>query len=226
MLLTSVRLVNFDFSITIIIPTIFSYTYYSSTANAGKIKQTLSSLVFTKILDIFQGRIQDFLQCYSQSRRLLSYWPFPAERKNVYGDPPYRMVSPEAVLYSGRKSGGFVKSALSGQTLTLMVGAPTYFLVNFLSKTNRNDWIPLAYLKEGAPGTPGPNSFIFMQFSAKILQNNPNLGVGANPSGKSWIHHWIRPCIFHNFCIEFCTKKIRHQKKICAATKNTLIKIF
>ena len=33
------------------------------------------------------------------------------------------------------------------------------------------------------PGTrpPGPNSFIFMQFSAKNLQNNPNLGIGAPP---------------------------------------------
>ena len=30
----------------------------------------------------------------------------------------------------------------------------------------------------------GPNSFIFMQFSAKKLQNNPNLGVGAPPLGK------------------------------------------
>ena len=29
----------------------------------------------------------------------------------------------------------------------------------------------------------GPNSFIFMHFSAKNLQNNPNLGVGA-PLGK------------------------------------------
>ena len=27
-----------------------------------------------------------------------------------------------------------------------------------------------------------------MQFSAKKLQNNPNLRVGAPPSGKSWIH--------------------------------------
>ena len=33
------------------------------------------------------------LQRYSQSHRLLSYWPFPAERKNVYGEPPYRTVS-------------------------------------------------------------------------------------------------------------------------------------
>ena len=36
----------------------------------------------------------------------------------------------------------------------------------------------------------GPNSFIFMQ-SAKNLQNNPNLVIGATPSGKSWIRHWI-----------------------------------
>ena len=27
----------------------------------------------------------------------------------------------------------------------------------------------------------GPNSFIFMQFSAKIVRNNPNLGVSAPP---------------------------------------------
>ena len=39
----------------------------------------------------------------------------------------------------------------------------------------------------GAPGTPpprGPNSFIFMQFSAKNVRNSPNLGVGA-PPGKN-----------------------------------------
>ena len=36
---------------------------------------------------------KDALQRYSQSRRLLSYRPFPAERKNVYGELPYRMVS-------------------------------------------------------------------------------------------------------------------------------------
>ena len=27
----------------------------------------------------------------------------------------------------------------------------------------------------------GPNSFIFMQFSAKNLQNNPTYGVGKSP---------------------------------------------
>ena len=44
---------------------------------------------------------------------------------------------------------------------------------------------------KGAPGTRapwGPNSFIFMQ-SAKNLQSNPNLGVGAPIWGKSWIRH-------------------------------------
>ena len=40
---------------------------------------------------------------------------------------------------------------------------------------------------------PGPNSFIFMQFSAKNLQNNRlahPLWELAQPSGKSWIRHW------------------------------------
>ena len=40
----------------------------------------------------------------------------------------------------------------------------------------------------------GPNSFIFMQFSAKkIAKKFPTLGVGVPPhplaSGKSWIRH-------------------------------------
>ena len=43
----------------------------------------------------------------------------------------------------------------------------------------------------------GPKSFIFVQFSAKNLQNNTNLGVGTTPpSGKSWIRHWPVPS-FH-----------------------------
>ena len=44
--------------------------------------------------------------------------------------------------------------------------------------------------KGGVTDDPrGPNSFIFMQLAEKNLQNNPNLGVGAPPSGKSWIRH-------------------------------------
>ena len=51
----------------------------------------------------------------------------------------------------------------------------------------------LADLRGGArdarpPG--GSNSFIFMQFSTKNGQNNPNLRIGAPPSEKSWICHW------------------------------------
>ena len=38
---------------------------------------------------------------------------------------------------------------------------------------------------------PSPNSFILMQFVAKNLQNNPNLGVGALPLGKFWIRHCL-----------------------------------
>ena len=52
--------------------------------------------------------------------------------------------------------------------------------------------LTVADLRGGArdarpPG--GPNSFIFMQFSAKKKSvSTPTLGVGA-PQGKSWIHH-------------------------------------
>ena len=44
---------------------------------------------------------------------------------------------------------------------------------------------------KGASGThpPRPNSFILIQFSAKNLQINTNLGVGASTSVKSWIRH-------------------------------------
>ena len=42
-----------------------------------------------------------------------------------------------------------------------------------------------------APGTPpgSPNSFIFIQFSAKFSKILAILGVGAPPWGKSWIRH-------------------------------------
>ena len=39
------------------------------------------------------------------------------------------------------------------------------------------------------PRPGGPNSFIFMQFSAKNSKIIALLGVGAPPSGKSWIRH-------------------------------------
>ena len=47
----------------------------------------------------------------------------------------------------------------------------------------------------GVPGMHippgGPNSFIFMQFSAKNWKIIVILGVGAPPWGKSWIRHWL-----------------------------------
>ena len=44
--------------------------------------------------------------------------------------------------------------------------------------------------KGGRQGRPrGPNTFIFMQFSAKKRKIIALLGVGAPPSGKSWIRH-------------------------------------
>ena len=46
---------------------------------------------------------------------------------------------------------------------------------------------------KGAPGMPllprGPNSFIFMQFSAKKLKNNSTFGSWRTPSEKFWIRH-------------------------------------
>ena len=45
--------------------------------------------------------------------------------------------------------------------------------------------------KGGARDAPpgGPNSFIFMQFSAKIWKIIAILGVSTPPWGKSWIRH-------------------------------------
>ena len=42
-----------------------------------------------------------------------------------------------------------------------------------------------------APPPGGPNSFIFMQFLAKIWKIIAILGVGAPPWGKSWIRHCL-----------------------------------
>ena len=52
------------------------------------------------------------LQPYSQSRRLLSYWSFPAERKMSMGNR-HTERPPDPVLYGGRPSGGFVNRAVS-----------------------------------------------------------------------------------------------------------------
>ena len=42
-----------------------------------------------------------------------------------------------------------------------------------------------------APPPGGPNSFIFMQFSAKIINKHTHFGSWRPPWGKSWIRHWI-----------------------------------
>ena len=57
-------------------------------------------------------------------------------------------------------------------------------------------WGILGEHNECVPLPGGPNSFIFMQFSAENLQNNPSLGIGTSPSGKSWICHWF-VCMSH-----------------------------
>ena len=51
--------------------------------------------------------------------------------------------------------------------------------------------------------SPSPNSLIFMQFSAKIVQNNTlahrswELAPPSPPLRKSWIHHCKASSIFH-----------------------------
>ena len=51
----------------------------------------------------------------------------------------------------------------------------------------------------------GPNSFIFIQFSAKIRKIIAILGVGAPPWGKSWIRHWGGLCLGGGHCVGgFC----------------------
>ena len=47
----------------------------------------------------------------------------------------------------------------------------------------------------------GPNSFIFMQFSAKNLKNNSTFGSWRTPSGKSWIRLCFAMMIV--FCCTF-----------------------
>ena len=52
--------------------------------------------------------------------------------------------------------------------------------------------------RQGRSPTPGhPNSFIFMQFSAKTIGYHP-LWELAPPSGKSWIRHWPGTFCFLN----------------------------
>ena len=52
--------------------------------------------------------------------------------------------------------------------------------------------------RQGRAPPGGPNSFIFMQFSAKNRKIIALLGVGAPPWGKSWIRHWYLLIPFAN----------------------------
>ena len=47
----------------------------------------------------------------------------------------------------------------------------------------------------GTPPPLGPNSFIFMQFSAKNLQNNPNLGIGTSLEKILNLHWCVCECV-------------------------------
>ena len=59
---------------------------------------------FTRVDLFLTDTKNSHLQPYSQSRRLLSYLPFPAEWKNVNGEPPYRTTSrPRSVRRAVRR---------------------------------------------------------------------------------------------------------------------------
>ena len=63
-----------------------------------------------------------------------------------------------------------------------------------LTKTHN---YPLADLRGAGTRTPlGVQILSFScSFRPKKLQNNPNLGVGAPPWGKSWIRHCYLPLV-------------------------------
>ena len=79
------------------------------------------------------------------------------------------------IFYSrlfGRKKGGYTKINCGRISMSEISGG---------SKGGARD----------APPPGGPNSFIFMQFSAKIIGSHTHFGSWRPPpSGKSWIRHW------------------------------------
>ena len=65
-------------------------------------------------------------------------------------------------------------------------------IVNIDLSSCGEDVVPVHWqIQGGARDAPpgGPNSFIFMQFSTKKLQNNSTVRSWRTPSGKSWIRH-------------------------------------
>ena len=53
------------------------------------------------------------------------------------------------------------------------------FLSTFFHK-NQGALLAIGGSKDASLPPPPPNSFIYMQFSAKSLQNNPNLGIDGS----------------------------------------------
>ena len=81
-----------------------------------------------------------------------------------------------------RLSDGFIFSTITIGSIPMHGGG---------TEQKKNHYIALADPREGRDASPGPNSFVFMQFAPKKLQNNTNLGVGALTSGKVRICHYI-----------------------------------
>ena len=81
-------------------------------------------------------------------------------------------------------------------------------------------------IQGGAPGTRappgGPNSFIFMQFSAKMWKIIAILGVGAPPWGKSWIRHWRQSLKHDRLCVLCATSQLTFMRLLTADKPNEM----
>ena len=74
------------------------------------------------------------------------------------------------------------RSQLLPECLLEHLGMPSMWIVSLAD--------PKGY-QGCAPCPQSPNSFIFMQFSARKLKNNSTFGSWCTPAGKSWIRHWV-----------------------------------
>ena len=78
--------------------------------------------------------------------------------------------------------------------------SPYNSILSLIKPLHHNSTLFVYWGSKGAPGTRYPlclNSFIFMQFSPKLLQ----ITIGWHTSRKSWIRHWYDK--------EMCTCSLR-----------------
>ena len=87
----------------------------------------------------------------------------------------------------------FLRAHFTSSINTTSASCPSHILYNAPFKVKTKEYKNIGGSKGGARDARpprGPNSFIFMQFSAKFWKIIAILGVGAPPLGKSWIRHW------------------------------------